>query len=167
MPRAGAFEFGRLSERHHGFEVGVDVVPQPEVQPVLHPLEFGAGKALVGKDDQARGEQRLALGEVGHDFAAPAEIAVGAEHEFLVGRAAEPFGAFGDFRGDDLRSGGAQPLGIAFFGSRQREAEPFDGTDQMTFEADFAAVVHFRRYHMLVSQMAHQHAGAPVHKSLR
>ena len=36
----------------------------------------------------------------------------------------------------------------------------------MTFEADLAAVVYFRRYHMLVSQMTHENAGATIDETL-
>ena len=90
--------------------------------------------------------EAVAFGEVGDDFAAPAQLAVGRQHELFVGRAGEAVGALGDLGGDDLGRGAAQRLGVGFaIGARQGEAEALDRADKVTFEADLAAVVDFGR----------------------
>ena len=105
-----AFEIGRLGQLHDGFELGVDGVAQPEIEPVLHALEFGTRQALVGEHDQPRREETIALGQIGDHFAAPAHQAIGREHEFLVRRPGQAFGALGDLGRHHLARRSAQVL---------------------------------------------------------
>src|SRR6185503_17787237 len=67
----------------------------------------------------------------------------------------------------DLRSGGGKRLGVGVaVGAGQGETEALDGADVVTLETDLAVVVDFGCGHRSVSQVTHQHTGAPVHKSL-
>ena len=91
---------------------------------------------------------RVALGERGDDFALPAHIAIGREHELFVGRTGQPLGALGDLGRDHLVGGSAQALGVGVaVGAREREAEAFDRADEVAFEAHFATLVDFRARH--------------------
>jgi hypothetical protein len=144
----GAVKIGRRFERDDALELRVDEMAQPKRQSVLHAIEQRTGQAFVGENGETRCNQGVAFGERGNDFALPADIAVGREHELFVRSTGEPFRSLCDLRRDGLFCSSPQPLRVDIaVRARKRKAEPLDRSHEVAFEAHLAALVDFRTRH--------------------
>ena len=90
------------------------------------------------------------------------------QHEGLSTGVATRCGAAFDLAGQRLQGGGVQRLLRLAFGLWVgREPETVQPTDMLAFDEHVTRRRDFRFEHRVLSQSTHQHAGAPVHETLR
>ena len=123
---------------------------------------------VVDEDPDPRRQRAVALLEPADRVAAPHQAALLGDLELGVGADIELVGAPREFGLQRGLAGQAQGLALlAFRRFVDGEPEAVEPADEMALDADLAVVVHFGHKPFLLLQPAHQHAGAPVDKSLR
>ena len=165
-PDAGdVFGLGEPEQRPQQF---FDMRLQPQIEPRLHGLARRAGEAIVGNDADARMQRVVGRDELCHRVAGPADGAVGGQHELLVGRRAEFFGARVDLAGQHLLCRRLQRLRIrSRFRRIWRKGESVEAADRMAFNDHFAGLADFRIQNTVLPQAAHQYTGTAVNETLR
>ena len=168
MPRAMPVMSSALASSNSGAEQLLDVRLQPQIEPRLHRFARRAGQPFVGNDAHARMQRVVGRHQLGHRVAGPADGAVRGQHELIVGRGGEFFGARVDLAGQRLLRGRLQRLGVrAGFRRIGREGESVEPADHMALYDHFAGLADFRIQHRVFPQAAHQYTGTAVNETLR
>ena len=155
------------------FEVGertemfLHMLAEPKIEPALHRLQRRAGELLVCEHMRLRRKDVITCSQLGDRFAEPTDRAVAGEHEGFIDGFADArcalihFGRERFLRGSIQRSRG-------FSGGLRigREAETLQEADMLAFDHHVAGIGYFRFKHRILSEAAHQHAGAPVDETL-
>ncbi len=168
MPRAMPVMSSAFDKPEQRPEQLFDMRLQPQIEPRLHGLARRAGEAIVGNDADARMQRVVGRDELCHRIAGPADGAVGGQHELVVGRRGEFFGARVDLAGQHLLRRRLQRLGIrAGFRRIGRKGKSVEPADRMAFNDHFAGLADFRIQNTVLPQAAHQYTGTAVNETLR
>ena len=156
-----------LGELEHRPEQLLDMGLEPELEPRLHLVAGGAGQALVGDDADARMQRVLCGRQPRHGVAGPADDAFRGQHELVVRRVAEPFGAHVDLAGEHRLRCSLQGFRIgACFRSVRCKGEAVEAADDMAFDDDFAGLADFSIQARVLPQAAHQYTGPAINETL-
>ena len=168
MPRAMPVTSSALDEIEQRPEQLLHMGLQPQIEPGLHRLARRAGQPFIGNDPQPR-MQRVVRGDQSrHGIASPADGAVRGQHELIVRRAGQFFGARLDFAGQRLLRDRLQGLGLGAGLCRiRRECKSVETADHMALYDHFAGLADFRIQHRVFPQAAHQYTGPAVNETLR
>ncbi len=140
---------------------------EPELEPGLHLLTRRTGEALVGDDADARMQRLLRGSQARHGVAGPADGAVGGQHELLVRRIAQFFGARVDLAGEHRLRCSLQGFRIgACFRRIRCKGEAIEAADDMAFDDDFAGLADFSIQARVLPQAAHQYTGPAINETL-
>ena len=112
--------------------------------------------------------QRLLCGSQSrHGIAGPADGAVRGQHELIVRRVAQFFGARVDLAGEHRLRGSLQGFRIgAGFRRIRCKGEAIEAADDMAFDDDFAGLADFRIQARVLPQAAHQYTGPAINETL-
>ena len=159
------FGLGEFEQRPEQF---LDMRLQPEIEPVLHRLARRAVQPLVGDDAQPRMQRIIRRHQFGDCIAGPAQRAVGGEHELIVGRRGQFFGARIDLAGERLLRRRLQRLGVGTgFRCVGRKGESVEPANHMALNNHVAGLANFRIQNGVLPQAAHQYTGTAINETLR
>ena len=154
-------------QRQQRFERGSDLAVDEMLQPALHFGNHLGASLFIDKGHYGRFHRLGPGAEFAHRSRAPHQTTLFGEINLGIGGVIKPVGPQMELRGQRLRRGLRQRLGlIRTAGFIHPKAETFQPSDEFALDGHITLVTDFGHKDLLLLEPPGQNAGPPVHETL-